>query len=485
MYIQSGELVTILRLKKIYKSLGVRIFLILLIMGVVPVSIVKLWITADYNDSIYKQRENRILYQCNMLVNSICNSDYLTANVNNSVNVELEQLTTNYNGRILILNSDCKVIKDTYYLDEGKTGLSKNVIKAVNGKKIVENNKESGFLQVTAPVFSNDSTEVNAIVVAIFSTDDIKSLVEDSNRRAWIILLIVYVLIAGGGVLFAIIVIRPMKKMENAIDEIAKGHSDDEISEEGYTYTELAGIAKAYNHSVGRMQQLDMSRQEFVSNVAHELKTPMASIKVLSDSLLCQEDIPAELYREFLGDIVKEIDRESDIINDLLSLVHLDNNTSQINVENQNINELLELILKRLRPLAAKENIELVLESFRPVNADIDQVQFTMALQNLVENAIKYNKLEGWVRVSLNADHKYFYIKVSDSGVGIPEDELNNVFERFYRVDKARSRETGGTGLGLAITQKIIRSHKGEIKLYSKLGEGSTFNIRIPLNYKK
>ena len=152
-------------------------------------------------------------------------------------------------------------------------------------------------------------------------------------------------------------------------------------------------------------------------------------------------------------------------------------------VYKKQINEMLELILKRLRPIAAKRNIELVLESIRPVNADCDEVKLTLAISNLVENAIKYNIAGGWVQVSLNADHKYFYIKVQDSGIGIPQEYQELIFERFYRVDKARSRESGGTGLGLAITKNIIMMHNGAIKVRSKEDEGTTFTVRIPLTY--
>ena len=123
-------------------------------------------------------------------------------------------------------------------------------------------------------------------------------------------------------------------------------------------------------------------------------------------------------------------------------------------------------------------------ESFRPITAEIDETKLGMAINNLIENAIKYNMDDGWVRVSLNADHKYFYVKVADSGVGIPEELQERIFERFYRVDKARSRETGGTGLGLAITRNVILMHRGAIKVYSKEGEGSLFTVRIPLNFQ-
>ncbi|MEG1742379.1 MAG: ATP-binding protein, partial [Acetivibrio sp.] len=248
-------------------------------------------------------------------------------------------------------------------------------------------------------------------------------------------------------------------------------------------YNEVKRIADSFNHLLTRLQTLEKSRQEFVSNVSHELKTPITSMKVLSDSLLMQDEVPAELYREFMLDIAEEIEREDKIINDLLSLVKLDKTAGEMNISQININDLLEQILKRLRPIAAKRNIELVYESFRPVMADVDEVKLSLAISNLIENAIKYNFDDGWVRVSLNADHKFFYITVADSGVGIPEELQDQVFERFYRVDKARSRETGGTGLGLSITKSAVLMHRGAIKVYSKEKEGTTFTVRIPLNY--
>jgi signal transduction histidine kinase len=196
-------------------------------------------------------------------------------------------------------------------------------------------------------------------------------------------------------------------------------------------------------------------------------------------------EAPVELYQEFLGDISHEIDRETSIIEDLLTMVRLEKSDNQIQPEPVNINEMLERILKSLKLIAKQRNIEVTLESYRPVIAEVDDIKFSRAMTNLIENAIKYNKDNGEVKVSLNADHNYFYIKIVDTGVGIPEDAKDKIFERFYRVDKARSRDTGGTGLGLAITKSIIQLHHGVIRVYSELGEGSTFHIRIPLNFMR
>ena len=242
-------------------------------------------------------------------------------------------------------------------------------------------------------------------------------------------------------------------------------------------------MSESFNQLFGRMKTIDDSRQEFVSNVSHELKTPLTSMKVLADSINAMEDAPVELYKEFMEDITNEIERENKIITDLLSLVKMDKSAADLNISSININEMLELILKRLRPIAEKQNIELVLETFRPVTAEIDEVKLTLAITNLVENAIKYNRENGWVHVTLNADYQYFYVKVEDSGIGIPEDSLEHIYERFYRVDKSHSREIGGTGLGLAITRNAVLMHRGAIKAYSTEGEGTIFTVRIPLNY--
>ncbi len=445
----------------------------------------KSWLVSDYNNLMYKQREVKLQTQCVMLKNAVIATD-LTS-VGNSgtglLDIEMSQLTSMYDGRILIIDKEYKIIKDTYYLDESKTAFSENVIRAFSGKSAVERNFENEYISITLPIYNEtDTNKVSVVLVSIFSTEDISGMVAELEGRAVVIMIVIYIMIIMLAFLTGFFMTKPMKKMQSVIDSMAENPENEKILEEGYTYSELSGIAKAFNQNTARMKQLDNSRQEFVSNVAHELKTPITSIKVLADSLLTQEDIPAELYKEFLGDMVNEIDRESEIINDLLSLVRLDKGSEGIKTEHKNINEILELILKRLKPLAAKKNIEVVFESYRPVVAEIDEVKFTMAIQNFVENAIKYNVIDGWVRVSLNADHKYFYIKVSDSGIGIPKEDISKIFERFYRVDKARARETGGTGLGLAIANNIIKLHKGEVKVFSTEGSGTTFNIRIPLN---
>ena len=274
---------------------------------------------------------------------------------------------------------------------------------------------------------------------------------------------------------------RPVKRVLDIVSNVSAGHTDERIPVR--SYTEIREIADDFNNIMDRANETDQSRAEFVSNVSHELKTPITSIKVLAESLNTQENVPIEVYQEFMQDITSEIDRENQIITDLLSLVKMDKKVADLNITQVNINELLEQLLKRLHPIAAQKNVELILDSFRPVNAEVDATKLSLAFSNLIENGIKYNNENGWVRVSLNADHKYFYVTVADSGIGIPEESIAHIFERFYRVDKSHSREIGGTGLGLAIARSAIVMHRGAIRVYSKENEGTTFSVRIPLNY--
>ncbi len=209
----------------------------------------------------------------------------------------------------------------------------------------------------------------------------------------------------------------------------------------------------------------------------------MTSMKVLADSLLADPNTPPEMYREFLTDIDNEIDRENKIIAELLNLAKMDRRQVPMNISSVNINALLEIIMKRVRPLAQQRDIELTLISERDVTAEVDEVKMTMVFTNLIENAVKYNREHGTVKVTINSDARNFILTVEDTGIGIPEESQGRVFERFYRVDKSRSREVGGTGLGLSITKSAVLLHRGTIDLKSRVGEGSTFTVTIPLSY--
>ena len=437
-------------------------------------------VLASYEHRAVSNRSIDVLGQAKMLGNQVVTYDYIKDTSVEMINAQLDMLSNIYDGRILIINSNFQIVKDTYGLDTGKTIISEEVVKSFQGEEITKYDSRNRYIELAVPLKKADSETSQGVMLVSVSTDSIMLNFDYLKDNALIIELANLVVILGVALFWSSRLVRPLGKLTKYLEEV---QTEDEEKLMISDYTETEAISTAFNEMRGRMRVIDDSRQEFVSNVSHELKTPLTSMKVLADSLISQGDAPVELYREFMGDIAEEIERENKIINDLLSLVKMDKASGSLNVSVVNINELLEMLMKRLRPIAEKKNIELVLESFRPVSAEVDEVKLSLALSNLVENAIKYNKPEGWVHVSLNADHKYFFVRVEDSGIGIPEESLEHIYERFYRADKSHSREIGGTGLGLAITRNAVLMHRGAIKAHSKEGEGTTFTVRIPLIY--
>lgn len=464
-----------------FKSLRFRIMVLLVVIGILPCLITERFIVRSYEKQAVEMRKINVKNQCDILGNQLMKEGYLKYQQSEIINKELSLLSTIYNGRILVINQSGRIVKDTYGIDEGKYALSEEVIQCFEGEDTSCYDKENVYIEQTIPLTDEQTKQIEGVMLVSTSTGEIVDSIAVLEHRGGLLMLAICVIVLGLGFVLSKVLVKPFSRVGKAIEELTDGYLDEEISVPDYTETEM--ISSVFNKMLRRMKVLDDSRQEFVANVSHELKTPMTSIKVLADSLAGQENVPVELYQEFMQDIAVEIDRENQIITDLLSLVKMDKKASELNIEKVNINELMENILKRLKPIADKKKVELVLESYRPIVAEIDEVKLSLALTNLVENGIKYNVEDGWVHVTLNADHKYFYVSVADSGIGIPKESIDRIFERFYRVDKSHSREIGGTGLGLAITRNAIVMHRGAIKVKSEEHKGTTFSVRIPLNY--
>lgn len=475
--IKSGKLYTS------FRSLKTRIFCFLMLTGMIPCVVLHYGILSRYLDNAVSSRTNTVQTQVKIIADHLITYNYMLDSSSDVVNAELSQLSNLYDGRVLVIDGNLKIIKDTYAISEGKTIISEAIIKCFKGGGASNLFKETGYIEIIVPIEEKleDRTRVAGVMLTSVSTDSIMSGYEYIQNSAFLLEIVAMVVIFGIALLLSRKMLKPFGKITDAINEVKNGFTDEAISVTDYIETEHIG--DAFNQMMGRMKVLDDSRQEFVSNVSHELKTPLASMKVLADSLLTQEDAPTELYREFLTDIAEEIDRENKIITDLLSLVKMTRTSADMNVESVDINAVLELLLKRLGPIATRADVRLIFESRRPVIAEVDEVKLTLALSNLVENGIKYNNEGGWVKVILDADHQYFSVEVSDSGVGIPQESIEHIYERFYRVDKSHSKEIGGTGLGLAITRNAILMHRGSISVNSEEGIGTIFTVRIPLTY--
>ena len=252
---------------------------------------------------------------------------------------------------------------------------------------------------------------------------------------------------------------------------------------ENDVYEELTPLLMSIDRQNKEKDAIANMRKEFSANVSHELKTPLTSIsgyaEIMKDGLVKPEDM-----KKFSERIYNEASRLITLVEDIIKLSRLDEGKVELEKEEVDLYQLAREVCSRLAPQANARDIRIEVTGEAVTYKGIRQILDEM-VYNICENAIKYNDNEtgGYVHVSLNADHQYFYLKVEDNGIGIPEESLEHIYERFYRVDKSHSREIGGTGLGLAITRSSILMHRGAIKAHSVMGEGTTFDVRIPLNY--
>lgn len=488
MFLRNGALAITTKNKRFRLQNGFRfrMFFLLLFIGLLPLFAVSETICFSYRDAVIQQKLSELKYTCNIVAGAM-EGESVSDALTDDLTKELNWVAEYFGGRLLLVDSSYRIIYDSFGVSIGRYCISEEIIQTFFGESYSAYLSSTEYMEFSIPISTRSGLTVsddtiNGAMIVSASASWVTEVIDTMFKQARLIQIAGCMVLTALAFLFANISVRPWNKVLITLRQILEGDLDVTFEVEG-GYNETQQIIETFNKILERLRIVDASRQEFVSNVSHELKTPITSMRVLADSLTSEENVPVDIYREFMLDISEEIDRETKIINDLLALVRLDKSTSELNIAQVNINDLIEQTLKRVRPIAKKRSIEIIFESFRPVTAEIDETKFSLVITNLVENGVKYNNDGGWVRVSLNADHKYFFIRVADSGVGIPDDEKDKIFDRFYRVDKARSRETGGTGLGLAITKSVILLHHGAIRVEGKPGEGTVFTVRVPLKY--
>ena len=434
-------------------------------------------------DAVISTRTNNVSAQFSVISTYFSNSLDEDGDLTDSEMTELAQtLAGLIDSRVQIIDRNFVIVTDTYQINRGKYCITEDVNNCFNGistSPYVDEDNEC--IIITQAIMDSEGEEILYVMFATSSIADIYLAMNNIKLIAAAVIIILAIIVIFAAIFGSYLLTKPFSVITKTINRVDEGHLEESINLKGAS--EIEEISAAFNKMLDRINQLETSRQDFVSNVSHELKTPLTSMKVLADSLTSMDDVPNEMYREFMIDLSGEIDRGNAIIEDLLSLVKMDQTGLTLNISRTDINSLLERELKTIRPIAGEKNVELILESLRDVVADIDEIKFSMAVSNLIENAVKYNNPEGWVHVFLNADQTYFYIKIQDNGIGIPKESIDHIFDRFYRVDKSRSRQSGGTGLGLSITKQIILAHKGQIRVYSEEGTGTTFSIQVPLTY--
>ncbi len=409
----------------------------------------------------------------------------------NELNDMLEENAVSMDGRLMLIDNDGKIQYDTFQnlcgqrvqVDEALRVLAGDTAEAYGihapGRAVVE--EMSGVSGADYVAYSvHEMTGFQGRIGAALFVSRVQSLM-DSLQTVRVRLVSIFMLIALATLVVALILSRvltnPITAVSRTMRKMGKGDLSVRVPVKGSG--ELRELAENYNTMAAQLESLDKTRNQFVSNASHELKTPLATMKIMLESMIYEPDMPAEVRADFMKDINHEIDRLTGIVTDLLTLTRMDNK-GEMKRESVNMSELTLETIHLLTPAAEQRRQTLTEDVQEDILLEGDRSKLGQILYNLTDNAIKYTPEEGSIHVSLKQEDGRVIWRVKDNGIGIPKDDQEHIFERFYRVDKARGRETGGTGLGLSIVRQMVKMHDGTISVYSEPGQGSEFVVMFP-----
>lgn len=384
--------------------------------------------------------------------------------------------------RVIITDSQTKTYYDSFNEESytGKMLVYEPITEVlVNNKNISMYYEKDGewVIEAAVPIIKNQKT-IGSVLVAS-SGEDIDKIVNHITWAIWIFGAIIVIVVFLLGVFVATLLTKPIVKLTTFIKDMPK----EKLQKCEVTSTDEVGdLVIAFNELIDRVDELEEKRRSFVSDASHELKTPLSIIKLLSDSLIQTPNPDPAFMREFLGDMGAEVERLTRIVQRLLDLTKMDQ-TDRLQIDMVSICEIVTEVYEKLMPLA--ENKEIAFTLSKPetdVLIPVDRDSVTEAIYNIADNSIKYTENGGSVKIDVMRDLGNILIRITDTGIGIPKDEIQKIFDRFYRVDKARARDTGGTGLGLSIAMDAIKLHGGYIEVSSEEEKGSTFTIVLPYN---
>ncbi len=440
-------------------------FVVLLILNV--------YCTITFQQLFYQSKKDSMIEKCLLVSDEIATLDVLNNTSISSIVGQMESLKVT---RLMVTDQTGKILYDTQDSTIGSFSFFPEVLSAIKGNDICSWNYHAGTTDSRAatPIVYY-GTIVGCVYMTEYETQQ-GQMIQSLQKTVLQITLLLELIVTIFSIAFANTFSRRLNQIMTSMRIIQEGDYSHKVTMGGND--ELTILGNEFNDLTERLQTSEQKRSRFVSDASHELKTPLASIKLLSDSIL-QYDMDLDTVREFVGDIGDEAERLNRMTAKLLSLTKAEGFPSE-ECEIIPMAPTVHRVARMLKPNAIQAGItfQLFLEDDCPVlilEDDLYQIVF-----NLMENGIKYNLPGGILTVRLRHDEDNAILEVHDSGMGIPEDAIDHVFERFYRVDKARSRATGGSGLGLAIVRTIVQRNRGEIQVSSVMGQGTTFTVTFP-----
>ena len=460
---------------RLYASNQFRYSIIYVLVTSVVLLFLNIYCSSTSQKLFYQSKEVSMLEKCSLAATEIGQLEVMNAEVVAEAVRDMESLRIT---RLVVTDRQGRALYDS--VTSGATNqlmLLPEVVTAMQGKDVFTWRYHDGAMhsQVAIPVYSYGSL-VGCVYMMEYDTAQ-GALIQSLQQNVFRITLILELAVILFSVIFSNTFSRRLRRIMASMRIIREGDYAHKVSIRGSD--ELAFLGGEVNDLTDRLQASEDQRRQFVSDASHELKTPLASIKLLSDSIL-QNDMDMATVREFVTDIGNEADRLNRMSQKLLSLSRVESQ-SDGDCEIVNMAPTVERVVRMLSGIAAKNSITIHtdLQQDSPIlilEDDLYQITF-----NLVENGIKYNTPEGQLFVTLLRDGENAVLKVRDTGVGIPEESLPQIFERFYRVDKARSRKSGGSGLGLSIVRNMVERNEGTICVESRVGEGTVFTVTFPV----
>lgn len=444
--------------------------------------LMSIYIMGVLGENLYENEQIKLFAKANIMSDSI--TSYVSVENTDAIREYTSQLLIGTGIRGIVVNPSYNVLFDSNEELKG-TVLMRDIIKSASegeqAHTIIEDSYSNNMMTVAVPIKQKDNNNnIIGVVYLVESVADIDKTI--AYVRLNMLMFSAFICILVGFLSFGMsyIVTNPIDSFIGAAKKISQGDFESRVKVKGHN--EFSELAMTINYMCSELGNLEDNRKKFVSDASHELKTPLATIKLICDSIVSTPDPDPAMIQDFLGDLSDEVDRLTRIIEKLLKLTKLDSGKSMPNPEKNDLKALLGSVIKKLTPTANAKDIIIysdnAIEHPYPVMIDYDKIW--EAVYNIVDNAIKYTDNGGFVRVSLSKEGKSILIRIEDNGPGIPEEEREHIFDRFYRPDDSRTRETGGTGLGLAIAKEAVLLHGGHIEVSGEMGIGSIFSIYLP-----
>lgn len=441
------------------------------------------YIMSAMSESLYNDNRVNMVTKISIIATDV--SGISESEIESTLEEDITQLSMGRDNRIIVTNSDAVVVYDStpnsYSNSLGKVRISPMLLAALAGESTYNKmESESGTNTAAAvPVMKNG--EICGAVYIESSAAEIAAVLSSTGRRINYLAAALCAAAALISFIFAGAFTAPIEKLIKKIKAQSEGRK---VKIDGAHKGEIGELVQSFNELIDEVDSLEEKRTAFVSNASHELKTPLSSIKLICDSLLSAgEGAPYETVKEFLEDMNEEVDRLTAIINDLLDLTRMDASAYEANKTfvTANLKDVIMGVADSLAKIAWRSGVDLKVHKNNDVFILMEQNKIWEAIYNITDNAIKYTPYGGKVELFLEKDVDNAIITIADNGIGIARDEVGKIFDRFYRVDKARSRETGGTGLGLSIALGAVEMHGGHIDVESEEDKGSIFRIYLPL----